>query len=118
MSNDPRLLTDRNIWLATVRPDGRPHLVPIWFCFLRGLFYVCTESKSVKAHNLASNPRVSLALEDGTKPLIAQGLATIVQAPFPADVLEAFKAKYAWDITTDASYNTLIEIAPQRWLKW
>lgn len=118
MSSDPRLLTDRNIWIATVRPDGRPHLVPIWFCFLRGFFYVCAESRSVKARNLASAPRVSLALEDGTAPLIAEGQALRVPAPYPADVIEAFKAKYAWDITTDASYDALFEIAPERWLKW
>ena len=28
---DQRLRTDQIAWLGTVRPDGRPHLVPIWF---------------------------------------------------------------------------------------
>ncbi|MCP4418942.1 MAG: hypothetical protein GY805_20185 [Chloroflexi bacterium] len=28
---EARLLTERNIWLATVRPSCRPHLIPIWF---------------------------------------------------------------------------------------
>ena len=23
--------TEANIWFATVRADGRPHLVPVWF---------------------------------------------------------------------------------------
>lgn len=25
----PRLEKEANVWLATVRPDGRPHLIPI-----------------------------------------------------------------------------------------
>jgi len=28
-----RLQSDANLWLATVRPDGRPHLAPVWFVF-------------------------------------------------------------------------------------
>ena len=26
-----RLATEPILWLATTRPDGRPHLVPVWF---------------------------------------------------------------------------------------
>ncbi len=37
-----RVHTDKNIWLATVRPDGRPHLTPIWFVFHDAKFWVCT----------------------------------------------------------------------------
>jgi hypothetical protein len=28
---DARLRHEPIIWLSSVRPDGRPHLVPIWF---------------------------------------------------------------------------------------
>ena len=35
-----KLETERNIWLASVRPDGRPHLVPLWFVWCHGKVYI------------------------------------------------------------------------------
>lgn len=116
--SDPRLLTEKNIWLATVRSDGRPHLVPIWFVWVNEKIYICTEEKSVKIKNLQGNPRASVALENGSQPAIAEGTARVLQRPYPADVIAEFKHKYEWDITTDASYNILVEITPAKWLKW
>ena len=115
--NDPRLLTDRNIWLASVRADGRPHLVPIWFVWLNERCYACMQ-ESVKLRNMRANPRVSFALEDGNKPVLAEGLATLHAPPFADELVAAFKQKYNWDITTDPGYNTVIEIEPKKWLKW
>ncbi len=116
--SDPRLLTEKNIWLATVRSDGRPHLVPIWFVWVNEKIYICTEEKSVKIKNLQGNPRASVALENGSQPAIAEGTARVLQRPYPADVIAEFKHKYEWDIATDASYNILVEITPAKWLKW
>lgn len=112
---DPRLVTDRNIWLATTRPDGRPHLAPVWFVWLRDRAFICTPSKSVKGRNLAANPRVSFALENGDKGLVCEGAATRLPLPHPPDVLAAFKEKYNWDIPTDPEYDALIEITPIKW---
>src|SRR3712207_6674791 len=88
----------RNVWMATVRPDGRPHLVPVWFVVEDGRWYICTAPGSVKARNLGQNPRVALALEDGDHPVIVEGEAQPA-APSTA-VVGRFKAKYDWDITT------------------
>ena len=116
--DDPRLLTDANVWLSTTRPSGKPHLIPIWFIWLNDRFYICTESHSVKIRNLRHNSGVSVALEDGNKPVIAEGQAVLNEGPFPEDVRQAFIAKYNWDISTDRTAHILIEIVPQKWLKW
>jgi PPOX class probable F420-dependent enzyme len=113
-----RLESEKNIWLATVRPNGHPHLVPIWFVWLQEHLYICTDAKSVKARNIAANPQVSFSLESGNSPIIGQGRAALLPQPYPTKVIDAFKAKFDWDITTDPTYNALIEITPQRWLKW
>lgn len=105
---DPRTETARNIWLATVRPDGRPHLVPIWFVTAAGRWYICTGSDSVKARNLQHNPRVALALEDGNQPYVLEGVARRVTPP--PEVAARFQAKFNWDITTDADYGAVFEI--------
>lgn len=122
--SDPRLLTDKNIWLATVRPDGRPHLVPLWFVWVDDKVYISTQA-SVKERNLRVNPRVSVALENGTQPVIAEGTARFIERPFPACVVQAFAEKYDWAIERDGkppapedTSNILIEITPVKWLTW
>jgi F420H(2)-dependent biliverdin reductase len=117
MTLDPkverRLQTEQNLWLATVRSDGSPHLVPIWFVWVTGKIYLCTGADSVKVRNLSQNPRVSIALEDGRKPIVLEGLAKPIGA-VPTAVSEAFKKKYDWDISTDGEYNQVVEIEPKR----
>ncbi|NWF79755.1 MAG: pyridoxamine 5'-phosphate oxidase family protein [Chloroflexi bacterium] len=111
-----RLAAEPIIWLATVRPTGRPHLVPLWFVWAGGRIYLCVAGASVKVRNIAANPVVSLALESGSAPVVVEGQATVLARPWPDEVVERFQQKYAWTITTDAEYDTLIAVAPQRWL--
>jgi general stress protein 26 len=106
---EQRLKTERNIWLATVRSNGRPHLVPIWFVWLDQKIFFCTEAHSLKAHNILDNPNVALALEDGDKPIVLEGLAKPIGLT-DSTLLAAFQLKYTWDITTDTQYNQMIEI--------
>ena len=107
-----RLESAQNVWIATVRPGGRPHLVPVWFVVDAGRWYVCTAPDSVKARNLQSNPNVALALEDGSNPHIVEGEARPVE-PTPG-VVRKFKAKYDWDITTDTQYTQVFEVVVKK----
>lgn len=116
--NDPRLQTERNVWMATVRPDGRPHLVPIWFVWLDGSFYLCTSKKSVKGRNLQENPQIALSLEDGNKPLIAEGTATFHEPPYAPEISNAFHEKYEWDMRHDSQYNIVVQVTPLKWIHW
>ena len=50
--------------------------------------------------------------EGGSQPVICEGAARVVPRPWPEAVVQIFKAKYDWDITTDGDYDTLIEITP------
>lgn len=113
-----RFSKDRNIWIATVRPDGRPHLTPVWFVISEGKIYICVKGSSAKAGNLAANPKVACSLEDGSRPVICEGDAASVAAPWPDAVIAAFAEKYAWDLTTDPEYSVLVEIVPRKWLGW
>lgn len=115
-----RIDTDRNVWLATVRPDGRPHLTPIWYCFQDDRFWICTSADAVKTRNVLLNPRVSVSLEDGARPVVAEGTAAVRRRPYPASVTDAFIDKYDWDISRpddpDGSFDALLEITVDRWL--
>ncbi len=117
MTLDPkierRLQTEQNLWLATVRPNGTPHLVSIWFVWVTGKIYLCTSADSVKVRNLMQNPHVSIALEDGARPVVVEGLANPIAAA-PRAVIEAFKKKYDWNISGDSEYNQVVEIEPKK----
>src|SRR5512143_2963724 len=117
MTLDPqverRLQTEHNLWLATVRPNGTPHLVPIWFVWMAGKIYLCTGADSVKVRNLLQNPHVSLALEDSNQPIVIEGLALPIGA-VPKPVIEDFQRKYDWNISTDTEYNQVVEIEPKK----
>lgn len=113
-----RLETEANIWITCVRPDGRPHLTPVWFAWYEGNLYACIQSQSVKARNIRQNPHVSVALENGSQPLICEGTAVFLPPPWPDDVARIFQAKYDWDITSDGSYDRLLEVTPVKWLTW
>jgi hypothetical protein len=114
-----RIDDEQIVWVATSRPDGRPHLSPIWFVWLRGRMWICTGADAVKSRNATAEPRVSVALQDGMKPAVGEGVVTIHERPYPADVAEAFMARFGWDITTpddDGPYDALWEVVVERWL--
>lgn len=116
--DDPRLEIKRNAWLATVRPDGRPHLVPIWFVWMEGEFFILTMESSVKARNLRAGSRAVISLEDGSRPLIAECTTRRVEPPYLAGLVEAFRLKYEWNILTDGQYNEMFALQPVKWLAW
>lgn len=72
-----RLAAERIVWLCTLRPNGSPHVTPVWFVFVRGTWWIGAERASVKLRNIENDPRVSLALEGGEAPVVAEGRARI-----------------------------------------
>ena len=61
--------------LATVKKDGSPHVVPIWFVLdyrndkdTSGNIYFTTFSGSVKAENIQRDNRISICIDDQTPP--------------------------------------------------
>ncbi|WP_030491032.1 pyridoxamine 5'-phosphate oxidase family protein [Micromonospora chokoriensis] len=115
-----RLTAESNVWLCTLRRDGSPHLTPVWFVYLSETFWVGCESRSVKARNVVIDERVSLALEGGNAPVVAEGAARVHRGGFPGPVVEAFASKYdGWDVSRQVgpdSERVLLEIPVRRWL--
>jgi PPOX class probable F420-dependent enzyme len=62
---DELLAGVRTATLASLGPDGHPHLVAMWFAVVDGDVCFETKSKSQKAVNLRRDPRVSVLVEDG-----------------------------------------------------
>lgn len=114
-----RLAAEQVVWLCTLRPDGSPHLTPVWFCYLGESWWISSASRNVKVANLAKDPRVSLALTDGDRPVVAEGTADFHHGTYPDDVTAAFVDKYGgWDITDHVTEGprVLIRVRTRRWL--
>jgi hypothetical protein len=118
MSKYDRLKREQNLWVATTRPDGRPHLVPIWFVWVDGKAYIFTGARTVKARNLFANPRACIALESGSSPVIAECTARLVEPPFSGALIKAFREKYDWNIEVKDEHDAMFELTPQKWVTW
>ena len=78
--------SNRTGTMATVGPDGQPHLVAMWYGVLDGDIWVETKVKSQKVVNLKRNPKVSFLIEDGMtydslRVLTFEGVAEIHDDP-------------------------------------
>jgi hypothetical protein len=94
-------------------------MTPVWFVFRDGTWWIGADMASVKVRNIEKLPKVSLALEDGRYPVVAEGTARLHRAPFPEDIKQAFATKYTWDITaprTPTEPRALLEVPTHRWL--
>lgn len=60
------LARSRAATMATVGPDGTPHLVAMWFALVDGEIWFETKGKSQKAVNLRRDPRITVMVEDGS----------------------------------------------------
>ena len=115
-----RLGTESVVWLTTLRPDGSPHVTPVWFVFADDSWWIASGSRNVKVRNLRGDSRVALALPDGHAPVVAEGTARLHVVDFPRHVVDAFQQKYdQWDIEgleAPGVRRTLIEVTVSRWL--
>lgn len=91
---DSRLRTSRVYWLATTRPDGRPHVVPRWGAWLDGCLHYDGSPATRHVRNLADNPHCAVHLEDGTQAVILEGTAGPA-APPPAGLGQRLSAEFS-----------------------
>ncbi len=116
---EARLSRENTIWLATVRADGRPHLVPLWYVWLAGKVYVCTGSRTQKFTNMYSNQNVSLSLADTANVVVVEGEAHTAPPDEVDTLADHFYHKYEWDFRYDDSADwRLIVITPFKIMAW
>ncbi len=66
--------------LAVCRPDGRPHVTPVWFVLDGDDVVLTTEDSSVKGKALRRDPRAALCVDDQEPPysfVMIEGVATL-----------------------------------------
>ncbi len=61
--------------IATLRRDGRPYTVPVWWLHHEGSFWISGTYDRVWCKQLAKDPRASLCIESVPRELGGQGLS-------------------------------------------
>ncbi|EFH85253.1 pyridoxamine 5'-phosphate oxidase family protein [Ktedonobacter racemifer] len=86
-------------WLATVRPDGKPHVVPIGAIWIDEAFYFTAGADTRKARNLAHNPNCVLTFARRDFDLIFEGEAIRVTDPAKAQHIAEAYAAGGWPVS-------------------
>jgi hypothetical protein len=95
-----RLAEGEWYWLATVRPDGRPHVVPLLAVWLEGALYFVANRSTRKARNLAHDARCVLAVATADAHLVVEGAAARLSDAATLDrVADAYASRHGWRIT-------------------
>ncbi|MCX4540109.1 PPOX class F420-dependent oxidoreductase [Streptomyces sp. NBC_01565] len=84
--------------LSTVRADGSPHIVPIWFVLDGDSFVFNTGKDTVKGRNLARDGRVALCVDVDTPPfsyVVLQGRAEISEYADDSDAMVHWATRIA-----------------------
>jgi hypothetical protein len=90
-------------WLCSVRPNGRPHVVPRWGAFIDNQFYYDGSPETRHARNIMENSQVALHLESGSQVVIMEGTSKPAEKPEPGFAKQL--AKVIGDKYGDQGYS-------------
>jgi PPOX class probable F420-dependent enzyme len=93
---DQRLREETVAWMSTVRPDGGPHLIPVWFLWDGETILIFSMPKNQKVRNLRQNGGVVLGIMSGggVSNILVEGQAELLGGGAAATTLPAYAAKY------------------------
>jgi hypothetical protein len=99
-------------FLATVRPDGRPHVAGVGAVWQDGKVYVVSGEGTRKSRNLAANPSCSIAVSLDGMDLVIEGEAERVTDRATLEKLAARYATEGWPATVEGQAFTHEYSAP------
>lgn len=126
------LASERTVQVASIGPDGTPHLVPMWFAVIDGRIAFWTYAKSQKALNLRRDPRVVCLVEAGDSYGELRGVSITGRADIADDygtvfdVGAAVYARYQGDMShasrqgveSEARKRVAIFVNPVKTVTW
>jgi hypothetical protein len=93
---------DRTYWLATLGPDGRPHIRPFLGLWLDDSFFFITGDATRKGKNLAADPRCAIAASSQVLPsldVILEGDAVrVTDEAKVRRVADAYSSMLRWPL--------------------
>ncbi len=113
------IATARTWWVATTRPNGSPHAVPVWGVVVDDHMLFCSDAKSRKSAHLRANPKVVVHLESGDDVTIVEAATRVVEASeLPVGFVEVYNAKYDHAPDPTAAAFMTHEVLPTKIFSW
>jgi PPOX class probable F420-dependent enzyme len=121
-----RLRHNLMAWLTTVRPDGQPISVPVWFLLREDeTILLYSQAGKAKLRNIVANPKVSLTLDgtdigrnivrlEGTVAPAVDVAGADQQPDYVAKYLERIDALFGTPERFAALYSTALVITPTK----
>ncbi|NNL68159.1 MAG: pyridoxamine 5'-phosphate oxidase family protein [Myxococcales bacterium] len=111
-----RLVHSPNYWVATVTPEGRPHVRPVWGVWHEDDALYFGTGARIAVH-LARDPAVSIHLESADECVIVEGEASQIQDPSGlGPVIAQYDAKYSWQMKP--APGEFWRVTPRRAFGW
>ena len=120
------LMRDRAIaHVATLTPDGDPHVTPMWFHYQDGDFWFISPRDADKVKHIQQDARVAVSISDTKLPyraVMARGKATVVDDGTAMRLTEDLQQKYIGSNTelefTDETQNVAIRLIVDHMESW
>jgi hypothetical protein len=100
------------VWLTTINPDGSPHVTPVGFGHVDGVWYFTSGPRTRKSRNIAADPRCVVSVATHPFDLVIEGSAARVA---DADELRSVANEYnrdGWPAQVDGDALTAEYSAP------
>lgn len=115
--------------IATLRRDGSPHIVPVWFRWDAGAVTIWTSETRVWVQNLLRDPRVAFSVQTFEEPypaVMVRGTATIATADDAATAEEIRAITRRYIVPEDVEgyiahwpdLRTIVTIIPAHIVSW
>jgi hypothetical protein len=106
-----RLASGGWFWLASVRPDGAPHVMPVLAVWSESVLFIASKESARKSRNLDADGRCVISTEADGAHLVVEGEASRVRDRETLERASAtFQQVYGWPTTIagdqlDAEYG-------------
>jgi len=129
MKQDKFLKSQKILRLATIDKRGMPHIVPVWYLYKDGIFYVGTNTSTKKAKNVKKNPKVSFCVDAGIRSpifgVMGRGVAKLIlNKKIVSSITKKILLRYFKNLNNKSAQELLsqtdciIEIIPKKITTW
>jgi hypothetical protein len=98
---DPTAVNSKTTWLCTINADGSPHTTAVGALWMDGTFWFQTGVGTHKNHNIARDPRCTLAVSIRDADVVLEGNAVRVVDPNAVARIAQAWADDGWPATPD-----------------
>jgi len=129
MRQDKFLKSQKILRLATIDNRGMPHIVPVWYLYKDGIFYVGTNTSTKKAKNVKKNPKVSFCVDAGIRSpifgVMGRGVAKLIfNKKIVSSITKKILLRYFSSLNNNSAQELLaqtdciIKIIPKKITVW